>query len=193
MAQIGAGRRLLHRDPPPRELGTQGQATAYEIEPNIAGARWWNFARYPQVEVRRPSGVDDLPAADAIYVNAASHPVRAWVDALKPGGRLVFPLQAAGSSGAMALVTPLSAATPGRRACSGTWCSSPAKGRRMPRWAASSTRRSAAVRERPAPLRFGAAPSETDWVRLSAGAVDRASRLGFCRRVDRAPRTTSAT
>ena len=40
------------------------------------------------------------------YVNAAaSHPVRAWLDALKVGGRLVFPLQAAGSSGAMALIT----------------------------------------------------------------------------------------
>ena len=48
----------------------------------------------------------DLPSADAIYVNAAAtHPLRAWLDALNPGGRLVFPLQAAGSTGAMALVT----------------------------------------------------------------------------------------
>ena len=57
--------------------------------------------------MRAASGVaDGLPKADAIYVNAAaSHPVRAWLDALKPGGRLLFPLQAANSSGAMCLIT----------------------------------------------------------------------------------------
>ena len=76
--------------------------TAYEIEPDIAARAAANLARYPQVEVRARSGVEDLPQADAIYVNAAaSHPLRAWLDALKVGGRLVFPLQAAGSSGAM--------------------------------------------------------------------------------------------
>ena len=57
--------------------------------------------------MRAASGVaEGLPQADAIYVNAAaSHPVRAWLDALKPGGRLLFPLQAANSSGAMCLIT----------------------------------------------------------------------------------------
>ncbi len=79
---------------------------AYEIAPDIAERAAANLARYPQVEVRARSGAADLPAADAIYVNAAAtHPLRAWLDALKPGGRLVFPLQAAGSNGAMALIT----------------------------------------------------------------------------------------
>ena len=78
-------------------VGSKGRVIAYEIEPDIAERAAANLARYPQVEVRARSGVDDLPAADAIYVNAAAtHPLRAWLDALKPGGRLVFPLQAAG-------------------------------------------------------------------------------------------------
>jgi protein-L-isoaspartate(D-aspartate) O-methyltransferase len=87
-------------------IGATGKVIAYEVEPDIAERAAANLARYPQVEVRARSGVADLPSADAIYVNAAaSHPLRAWLDALKVGGRLVFPLQAAGSSGAMLLVT----------------------------------------------------------------------------------------
>ncbi len=88
-------------------VGPTGKVFAYEIEPDIAAHAQANLARFPQVEVRARSGVEeDLPKADAIYVNAAaSHPVRAWLDALKPGGRLLFPLQAARSSGAMLLIT----------------------------------------------------------------------------------------
>ncbi len=88
-------------------VGPSGKVIAYEIEADIAGMAQKNCAVYPQVEVRAASGVaEGLPKADAIYVNAAaSHPVRAWLDALKPGGRLLFPLQAAHSSGAMLLVT----------------------------------------------------------------------------------------
>lgn len=87
-------------------VGATGKVIAYEIEADIAERAATNLARYPQVEVRARSGVENLPSADAIYVNAAaSHPPRAWLDALKVGGRLVFPLQAAGSSGAMLLIT----------------------------------------------------------------------------------------
>ena len=86
-------------------VATTGRVIAYEIAPDIAARAAANLARYPQVEVRARSGVEDLPEADALYVSAAaSHPLRAWLDALKPGGRLIFPLQAAGSSGAMLMV-----------------------------------------------------------------------------------------
>src|SRR5277367_6697798 len=57
-------------------VGTKGRVIAYEIEPDIARRAAANLARYPQVEVRARSGVEGLPAADAIYVNAAaSHPL----------------------------------------------------------------------------------------------------------------------
>src|ERR1700691_3834596 len=86
--------------------GTKGRVIAYEIAPDIAARAAANLAGYPQVEVRARSGVGELPQADAIYVSAAaSHPVRVWLDALKPAGRLVFPLQAVGSTGAMLIVT----------------------------------------------------------------------------------------
>ena len=57
--------------------------------------------------MRASSGAcEGLPKADAIYVScAASHPPRAWLEALESGGRLLFPLQAAHSTGAMLLVT----------------------------------------------------------------------------------------
>jgi len=88
-------------------VGPAGKVFAYEIEPDIAERARKNLAQFPQVEVFARSGVgEDLPKADAIYVNAAaSHPVRAWLDALKAGGRLLFPLQAAHSTGAMLLIT----------------------------------------------------------------------------------------
>ena len=88
-------------------VGPTGRVVAYEIEADIAARARENLAGFPQVELRAASGVAErLPEADAVYVNAAaSHPVRAWLDALKPGGRLVFPLQSANSSGAMLMVT----------------------------------------------------------------------------------------
>src|ERR1700678_1782352 len=65
-------------------VGPAGKVVAYEIEPDIAERATANLARYPQVEVRARSGVENLPKADAIYVNAAAtHPLGAWLDALK--------------------------------------------------------------------------------------------------------------
>jgi len=88
-------------------VGPTGRVIAYEIEADIAERARKNLASFPQVEVCAQSGAGEgLPKADAIYVNAAaSHPPRVWLDALNPGGRLLFPLQAAHSSGAMLLVT----------------------------------------------------------------------------------------
>ncbi len=89
-----------------RLVGPSGKVFAYEIDAGLAERARVALADCSQVEVRAASGVAaNLPKADAIYVSAAAtHPVRAWLDALNPGGRLLFPLQAAGSSGAMLLV-----------------------------------------------------------------------------------------
>jgi protein-L-isoaspartate(D-aspartate) O-methyltransferase len=154
-------------------VGTKGRVIAYEIAPDIAARAAANLARYPQVEVRARSGVEDLPEADVLYVNAAaSHPVRAWLDALKPGGRLVFPLHAAGSSGAMLVVTrpERGEAWPARLLtgvvfipCEG------AQDSKMGRKLDQAFRRGgqAGVRS----LRFGSEPRETDWVRGDGWAL----------------------
>jgi protein-L-isoaspartate(D-aspartate) O-methyltransferase len=154
-------------------VGATGRVIAYEIAPHIARRAAANLARYPQVEVRARSGVEDLPQADAIYVNAAAtHPLRAWLDALKIGGRLVFPLQAAGSSGAMAQVTrpERGEAWPARLltgvvfiACEGAQDSA------MARKLDEAFRRGRQDRVRS--LRFGGAPSETDWLRGDGWAL----------------------
>jgi protein-L-isoaspartate(D-aspartate) O-methyltransferase len=154
-------------------VGRKGRVIAYEIEQDLAERAAANLARYPQVEVRARSGVDDLPAAEAIYVNAAAtHPLRAWLDALKPGGRLVFPLQAAGSTGAMLVVTrpERGEAWPARLlagvvfiACAG------AQDAEMGRKLDQAFRRGGHGRVRS--LRFGGAPSEADWVRGDGWAL----------------------
>jgi protein-L-isoaspartate(D-aspartate) O-methyltransferase len=154
-------------------VGASGRVIAYEIAPDIAARAVANLGSYPQVEVRARSGVENLPAADAIYVNAAAtHPLRAWLDALKPGGRLVFPLQAAGSSGAMLIVT--------RPERGEAWPAGlltgvvfiPCEGAQdaeMGRKLDEAFRRGgqASVRS----LRFGGAPSNGDWVRGDGWAL----------------------
>jgi protein-L-isoaspartate(D-aspartate) O-methyltransferase len=154
-------------------VGPKGRVIAYEIEPDIAARAAANLARYPQVEVRARSGVEDLPLADAIYVNAAaSHPLRAWLDALKPGGRLVFPLHGARSSGSMLMVTRPARgdAWPARFlspvvfiACEGAQDSA------MARKLDEAFRRGGSERVRS--LRFDAAPSRSDWLRGDGWAL----------------------
>jgi protein-L-isoaspartate(D-aspartate) O-methyltransferase len=148
-------------------VGPAGKVIAYEIETDIAGRAAANLALFPQVEVRARSGAENLPKADAIYVNAAaSHPLPAWLDAVNPGGRLLFPLQAQQSTGAMLLLTrPQSGdAWPARFlsavvfiACEGA--QDPAMERKLD--LAFRRRGSDTVRS----LRFGTEPSRSDWLR----------------------------
>ncbi len=157
-----------------RLVGPAGKVIAYEIEPDIAQRARANLAAYPQVEVHARSGVgDDLPKADAIYVNAAaSHPVRAWLDALNPGGRLLFPLQAERSTGAMLLITRPDAgdAWPARLLCGVVFIAcegaqDPVIGERLDE----AFRRGGANRVRS--LRFGVEPRKSDWLRGDGWAL----------------------
>jgi protein-L-isoaspartate(D-aspartate) O-methyltransferase len=158
-------------------VGPTGRVVAYEIEPNIAERARANLARFPQVEVRARSGVDEAPPkADCIYVNAAAtHPVRAWFDALNVGGRLLFPLQAAHSTGDMLLITRPEQGDgwPARFlsgvvfiACVGAQDAE--IGRRLDR----AFRRGGAARVRS--LRFGAAPPGTTWLQGDGWALSTA-------------------
>jgi protein-L-isoaspartate(D-aspartate) O-methyltransferase len=150
-----------------RLVGPTGRVIAYEIEPDIAERARLNLVNDPQVEVRAHSGVGEaLPRADCIYVNAAaSHPVRVWLEALNVGGRLLFPLQAERSSGAMLLVTrpDHGDAWPARIfsgvvfiACEG------AQDVRIARKLDDAFRRGGSGEVRS--LRFGGGPSASDWL-----------------------------
>ena len=158
-------------------VGPTGRVIAYEIEPDIAERARANLAGFPRVEVRARSGVGaTLPEAGAIYVNAAAtHPVRAWLEALKVGGRLLFPLQAAGSTGDMLLITrpEQGDAWPARFLCGVVFIACEgAQDPAMRRKLDEAFRGGGAGRVRS--LIFGAAPSRSDWLRDDGWALSTA-------------------
>jgi protein-L-isoaspartate(D-aspartate) O-methyltransferase len=87
-------------------VGPNGRVYAYEIDEALAARARENLREQHHVEVRIQSGVTaDLPKADLIYVCAgAARPNRMWLDALSPGGRLLFPLAPKGIFGGMLLI-----------------------------------------------------------------------------------------
>jgi protein-L-isoaspartate(D-aspartate) O-methyltransferase len=87
-------------------IGPGGHVHAYEIEPELAERAKLALAERPNVSVHAQSAfAAPLPPADVLYVNAgASHPPAEWLDALRPGGRLVFPLTGADGCGVMLLI-----------------------------------------------------------------------------------------
>lgn len=84
-------------------VGPAGRVHAFEIDADLARRAALNLAPWKQAVVEGRSGAEDgLPAADAIYVNAGlDRPSWAWLDALRPGGRLLFPLQPESGWGGM--------------------------------------------------------------------------------------------
>ena len=87
--------------------GARGSVFAYELEPEIGERAVKNLAAYPNVTVYIRSGsLPPLPECDILYVNAgATAPLDIWLDALVPGGRLLFPLTPAEGFGGMLLLT----------------------------------------------------------------------------------------
>jgi protein-L-isoaspartate(D-aspartate) O-methyltransferase len=92
--------------------GVTGKVFAYEIAQSLAQRATRNLAALPNVAVYQRSGAEGLlPDCEAIYVSAgATAPLDTWLDALRPGGRLLFPLTPDGPGeipglGGMLLVT----------------------------------------------------------------------------------------
>jgi protein-L-isoaspartate(D-aspartate) O-methyltransferase len=75
-------------------VGPGGHLTAIEIDDELAPRAKQNLAHLAQVEMIHGDGSSiDVGPADAIFVNAgANFPESLWLDALKPNGRLLFPL-----------------------------------------------------------------------------------------------------
>ncbi len=87
--------------------GAAGRVFAYEIEPRLAERARRNLAELSHVELLHRSGAEGpLPKCDVLYVNAgATDPLPVWLDALRAGGRLLFPLTPDKGFGGMLLVT----------------------------------------------------------------------------------------
>jgi protein-L-isoaspartate(D-aspartate) O-methyltransferase len=88
-------------------VGASGSVIAYEVDKQLSDKAIANLKNYSNISVQNRSGVEALlPECDVIYVNAgATAPMDAWLDALRPGGRLLFPLTTTHGFGAMLLVT----------------------------------------------------------------------------------------
>lgn len=92
-------------------VGPTGRVFAYEIDADIASGATTNLARLSNATVYARSGTEaPLSACDVCYVNAgATTPLNTWLDALRLGGRLLFPLtdglNGAPGAGGMLLVT----------------------------------------------------------------------------------------
>jgi protein-L-isoaspartate(D-aspartate) O-methyltransferase len=88
-------------------VGETGVVDAYEVVSEFARRAVDNLAEFPYVVVHSRSGAEGpLPACDVLYVNAgATEPLDVWLDALRPKGRLLFPMTPDGGAGAMLLIT----------------------------------------------------------------------------------------
>jgi protein-L-isoaspartate(D-aspartate) O-methyltransferase len=75
-------------------VGATGHVTGVEIDPSLAARASENLGYLDHVDVVHTDGGEyDANPKDAIFVNAgATHVRSAWLDGLKPEGRLLLPL-----------------------------------------------------------------------------------------------------
>jgi protein-L-isoaspartate(D-aspartate) O-methyltransferase len=103
--------------------GPRGTVTAIEIDEVIVERARVALDPWHQVKVvRRDGSIGSFEPVDAIVASAgATHPMTSWLDALKPGGRLLFPLAAPGGAGAMVLLNRKTADSFAARLSFGTY------------------------------------------------------------------------
>jgi protein-L-isoaspartate(D-aspartate) O-methyltransferase len=87
-------------------VGPEGAVHGIEIDAPLSRRAAGLLADRPNVTIHNRSGASGpLPPSDVIYVNAgATHPAEAWLEALRPGGRLLFPLTPDKGWGGMLLI-----------------------------------------------------------------------------------------
>lgn len=87
--------------------GPDATILAVEIEPDLVDRARQALEPWTGVRVVQADGAHmDLPRCDLVVVSAgATHPLARWLDALKPGGQLLFPMTSARGPGGMLLVT----------------------------------------------------------------------------------------
>jgi len=88
-------------------VGSGGRIEAFEIRSNLADRARTALVPWSWVTVRHDDGAGiSLDEADITIVSAgATHPLNSWLDALTPGGRLLFPMTSTDGTGKMLLIT----------------------------------------------------------------------------------------
>ena len=87
-------------------VGPRGRVVAVEIDEALAARASIALGPWPQVTVVHTDGAcGPFDPADVIVVSAgATHPLPAWLAALKPDGKLLFPLTSTRGPGTMAYI-----------------------------------------------------------------------------------------
>lgn len=87
--------------------GPRGRITAIEIDEDLAEKARVALAPWPQVTVVHGDGSrGPFEPADVIVVSAgATHPLPSWLAAVRPGGKLLFPMTVTHGPGVMMLLT----------------------------------------------------------------------------------------
>jgi protein-L-isoaspartate(D-aspartate) O-methyltransferase len=77
-------------------VGAKGRVVGVEVDPGLASAARRNLVSMPSADLRQGNGKGPFDESfDVILVNAGvTHPQASWLDSLKEGGRLLFPLTA---------------------------------------------------------------------------------------------------
>jgi len=85
----------------------KGVLTAYEVDEKLAAQARRNLARFENVSVVLGNAVSvPIPKSDVIYVNAGVvAPPGHWLDALRPGARMIFPWRPTPQTALASLVT----------------------------------------------------------------------------------------
>lgn len=85
--------------------GPKGKVVAMECDDALAERAAANLRGYRNVQVRHGDGCNDISGkADVIIVHAGfTQPHPAWLEALRPGGRLLLPLSGASRDGTVML------------------------------------------------------------------------------------------
>jgi protein-L-isoaspartate(D-aspartate) O-methyltransferase len=88
-------------------VGSNGKVIAIEIDEAVAQRARRALAPWPKVTVVRGDGSrGPFAHADVVVASAgATHPPAPWLAALKPGGKILFPLTPNHETGAMAYLT----------------------------------------------------------------------------------------
>ena len=88
-------------------VGPDGKVGAIDIHRDIAAKARAALALWPQVSVQNADASNiDFSQVDVIVASAgATHPLTRWLDALRLGGRLLFPMTSTQGPGGMLLVT----------------------------------------------------------------------------------------
>lgn len=155
-----------------RLTGANGRVFGYEIDAELAERAVRCLAETTNVIIYPASGSEgSLPSCDVIYVNAgATGPMEQWLNALRTGGRLLFPLTPAEiggrpAPGMMLMITKVAdtATFSARFVCPAAF--TPCVGARVPETAANlAAAFSRGDARNVRSLRVGTPPDATCWV-----------------------------